>query len=79
MYKIEKGIDIPSNGGVGTQLYPFDDMETGDSFSAPISKKSNVQQAVMRHNKTNPETRFITRTVKGRGRSGTKIRVWRVK
>src|SRR5690348_6849088 len=69
-YVIEKNIPMPKNGAGANQLYPFSDMEIGDSFSVEKeSFKKACQSASMfgaKHGK------------KFSGRQ-SELRIWRIK
>ena len=66
--QIEHGIPIP-NG----PLYPFDDMEVGDSFALPVDQANNVRTAVTRYKKESPDWGYTTRIM------DNVIRLWRTK
>lgn len=74
MYKIQKNIPIPTKDARGRKkLYPFDDMEVGDSFAVPLIKKRSISCAVSQeHKKHQGERRFSVRVLKN------EIRIWRV-
>ena len=78
MYEIDKGVEIPppntTNGS--RRIYPFREMEIGDSFLVPVDGDKKLQQArigsaASYYGKRNNK-RFVTRTVDGGAR------VWRV-
>jgi hypothetical protein len=68
-FKIERGIPAPANGAGRPNLYPWHDMEVGDSFVIPIAKRTSVASCQGRF----APKRFITRKI-----SATEARVWRV-
>ena len=66
--RIEKGIPLPSAGAPhGT--YPFAEMEVGDSFVIPLTKRPSISSVLGRYG----PKRFVTRKI-----SDTECRVWRV-
>lgn len=69
-YEIEKNVPLPPRAS--KRKYPFDSMEVGDSFLAPVEERQNVARAVTIENQK-AGARFSVRTMKDR--SG--IRVWR--
>lgn len=78
IFVVEKSIPLPSVRGGKTTLFPFEQMEIGDSFFVKETeyKKHTVASAAHTFGKHNKRT-FAVRMVKGDGISGT--RVWRVK
>lgn len=68
--KIEKGVPIPEKK---KPKYPFDEMETGDSFGVPVHMGYRVRIYLQRHKERTSGKEFITRTV------GDEVRVWRTK
>lgn len=78
MYEIDKGIEIPAPNIANNarRLYPFPEMEIGDSFLVPGDGDKKVLQARLGSaacyfGKRNSK-RFVTRSVEGG------VRVWRV-
>lgn len=69
-FKIEKGIKLPPARG-GDVVYPFGEMNVGDSFFAQIPR-TNVAAAASLYGKRKKQ-RFATRKEKGG------VRVWRTK
>ena len=83
-YTIEHNVPIPSGGRITEfpllQLKPsvmHKGHLRGDAFTVPISKAKSIRNAVTRAHKRT-DFRFVTRTVKGRGKAGKIIRVWRI-
>jgi hypothetical protein len=75
-FKIEKGIELVGKGGRGAKsVYPFNDLEVGDSFFVYKKDKTVVcvRQAACQHNKRFPEQKLEWRT------NEQGIRVWRTK
>lgn len=70
MYEIDKGIAIPDPRTNGC-IYPWDDMEIGDSFIVPPEKDKSIHATKSAAGKRYGK-KFIARKVDG----GT--RVWRV-
>lgn len=70
--KIDRGLPLPRghNAGGGMRLYPFPDMEIGDSFFVPKDKANSVRATAVKFGKDN-SCRFVTRAVVDG------IRVWR--
>lgn len=77
MYEIDKGVEIPAPHGVATRrVYPFREMEIGDSFLVPgdgdkRQLQARIGSAASYYGKRNNK-RFVTRSVEGG------VRVWRV-
>lgn len=67
--KIDKGVPCPSRRN---RIWPFPEMEIGDSFFAPGKSGANLHVA----SRSAPSFKFTTRTVTENGVKGT--RVWRV-
>lgn len=67
--KIEKNVPFPTKHV--TVKWPFDQLEIGDSFAAPVGKLSNLYVAVMRHSVEGKK--FIVRKI-----DNTHCRVWRI-
>jgi len=68
--KIEKGVPVPSRPA---PLYPFLDMEKGDSFVLPLGWKGRVAMAAWKVTQKHG-LGFIIRKI-----SDTEARCWRVK
>ena len=73
MIRIEKNIPIPDvHRGRGRQpIYPFAQMDVGDSFAAPVAKWNTIRTVSGQWAKRLGR-QFVTR------RDGDSIRVWRV-
>ncbi len=73
-YEIEKGIPLPARryGARRKNHYPFDLMDFGDSFLAPIHEKKKLMNAVWLFKKKNKDHEFVVRETDG------KLRVWRL-
>jgi hypothetical protein len=71
MYKIEKNIPMPEGRG-RKKKYPFEEMESGDSFFVKCGKKevAAVRAAVLKENRACMTHKWSTRTVDGG------LRVW---
>lgn len=70
--KIEKEVPLPANSGRGRgRLYPFHDMEVGDSFLVKDKKIAVVCRSIMYFRRKHPEMQFTSRTI------GNDVRVWR--
>ncbi len=71
-YPIDKGIPIPPKAetGKGRLMYPWDEMEVGDSFT-PNQQKGGGPALVASASKSRPDKVFEARTVKGVSR------IWR--
>lgn len=72
MFEIEKNIPIPNPEVGRNRLYPFDDLEIGDSFFVPNKTRHDfsgpLHQASQR-----TKFKFSVRSVDGG------VRIWRVK
>jgi len=83
MYKIEKGVPIPTRKGEKSK-YPFFKMVVGDSFEVPVSNTTtpeklaasvrNCYHNICRNNKEFKNRKFTIRVM-----SNTSVRCWRVK
>jgi hypothetical protein len=51
--KIDKNVPIPSGAGKRTLIYPFEDMEVGDSFFAPGKTSDQLTNAGAHYRKKN--------------------------
>lgn len=59
---IEKNVPIPSNGY--KSIYPFRDMEVGDSFTVDITKRSGVKSSSYTWGqRQTPVRKFTTRVI----------------
>ena len=67
-YKIEKDVPMPTP----SVMYPFADMEVGDSFLANLAERPKISTYMNRHKKTTGK-KFKTRKI-----SDSECRVWRV-
>jgi hypothetical protein len=71
-FQIEKNVAPPTSRGGGKALYPFADMNVGDSFFVPETiKRTNVQNAAYMY-ACRKNVKFSVRAVEGG------LRVWRV-
>jgi len=68
MYKIEKGIPV---GCETKQTYPFEQMQVGDSFKAPVNERGKVTGSAAHWGKRK-NAKFTSKTF------GKEIRVWRI-
>lgn len=69
-YQIDKGVPMPPiSRGKGRLVYPWDEMEVGDSF-VPMGKNAG-RALVISATKYRPGKAFEARTVKGA------TRIWR--
>lgn len=73
-FKIEKDVPPPPTP-TGELIYPFAEMEVGDSFFAPGKKQKAVSQSARKYGKRTG-TRFSSRTTVEDGVQG--VRVWRI-
>jgi len=78
MFKIEKGIEVPPYSMGMPRIYPFKDMEVGDSFFVPLNgrERKHLQKSILgscRHARLNPK-KFCTRYIKEPEEG---FRVWR--
>lgn len=71
MYKITKGIPLPTRSN--NHLYPFGDMEVGDSFEVEAGKKDTVSGASLHYAAKNKGKKFSTRKM-----PDGSYRCWRV-
>ena len=83
MYKIQKKVPIPTPKA-GIPIYPFADMDIGDSFSPLVGPRddcarirNSILGSVRHGRKRFPGRKFITRIVPKGGE--WEIRCWRVK
>ena len=87
MFKIEKNIAMPDPRRGRTQIYPWKEMEVGDSFQIPAFKVDSARSSSSQYSKakTGGQAKFIYRTIKDAdGNSVVKdgeiqFRVWRCK
>ena len=83
--KIDKGVPLPPSHHAlsGTSVYPFLQMEVGDSFAMPVPDGHDIDSW---QSKLSGAARNFQRTVYGRGKQfatrrnaeGTEVRVWRI-
>ena len=73
-FVIEKGVKMPSNIRGKTPLYPFRDMQVGDSFVAPIGIRHKLQCAASAFSARHPGFKFSCKEDK----ETKTFRVWRV-
>lgn len=71
---IEKSVPLPHLGR--KHLYPFGDMEVGDSFLVPVAKHSAVYGSASYYGKRNKQ-KFAVRKLVEKGKPVA--RCWRVK
>lgn len=70
MFKIEKGIPLAARSHGREKIYPFSDMEIGDSF---LTENKKVGRAAIQFTKRhNNGWKFATR------KEGDGVRVWRI-
>jgi hypothetical protein len=69
MFQIEKNIPVPSKAS----LYPFRQMEIGDSFLVPADAITRARSALTAFRSANDNFKFATRTL-----DGGALRIWRV-
>lgn len=71
--KIDKNIPIPKTGT--KSIYPFAEMEVGDSFSVDISQQAGVKSSSYAFgNRQTPIRKFTTRKI-----NENEARIWRIK
>lgn len=75
MNKIDKGIPMPTARS-GIAVYPWADMEIGDSFAVQLIDRERVRSAASLQRERRGWS-FVTRTVTEDG--DTVVRVWRTK
>lgn len=85
---IESGVELPSRRKGRTNMFPFDQMDVGQSFFVPLSVKrpGTVQVATTRANQIGDGKKFKCSTVQTKqvtveGREPTIVsgtRVWRI-
>lgn len=69
---IEKNIDIPKRGGGRGAVYPWAELQAGDSFFAPCQSAALLQSAKGWAARNAPTWKFIVRKEVGGAR------IWRV-
>jgi len=82
-YTIDKGVPLPDDMRGGGTIYPFDQLEVGDSIFFPLSASDNAKRMRNRlaqasrtfGKKQEPEWHFVLRFVLENEVSG--VRVWR--
>jgi len=72
MYKIEKGIALPQGKAKKQTIYPFAQMEVGDSFFVEGKTIANVSSSAV-HHALKSEKKFSVRKENGG------VRCWRIK
>jgi hypothetical protein len=90
VFTVEKGKTLPpiQRGGVKADIYPFGQMEVGDSFFVPATEKrpnpskalaSTVSSATKRFKGQTPARTFTVRAVKAgeNGETANGARIWR--
>lgn len=75
--KIEKGIPVAKREVELRRVYPYFEMEVGDSFWAPV-RQENICSRLSRYAFTSGK-KFVTRTVLGPDNTTKGTRVWRTK
>lgn len=78
-FDIDKDIEVPDscyNYADSKAVYPFDDMEVGESFFVPkeVRKPKSVRDVASKRSNSMFPKLFSTRTIRGLG-----TRVWRIK
>jgi hypothetical protein len=71
MFEVEKGVPAPKPGATGRSIYPWPQMEPGDSVQVPEHDWTKVCQSVYIYRHRNPETVWTV--------SRSQQRIWRVK
>lgn len=72
-FRIEKGVPVPARGARGEHLFPFLDLEIGDSFVAPAELAKKARSAACS---------FARREgvrLTCRSQPDGSVRIWRVK
>lgn len=69
--QIERGIPVPSHNKGRRGLYPFRDMQVGDSFVVDQRRKASAQRAASFYGKSHGQV-FTARSVPDG------VRIWRV-
>lgn len=72
-YTIEKGIPVKEKRSGGGLKYPFEQMQVGDSFSAPFSKYQSLNGSARAYEALNHGVKFTMRKM-----SPTECRIWRI-
>ena len=75
MLKVDKNIPIPLPRGKRTSIYPFKEMEVGDSFLVPsseIEERRRIARSVYSSAHKHRPSRFVVR------HTNEGIRVWKV-
>lgn len=72
-FSIEKGVPIPTRGARGEQIFPFLDLEIGDSFVAPPDLAKKARSAAHGFAKRKG-VRFTCRV-----QPDGSVRIWRLK
>ncbi len=87
MFKIEKNIPMPDPRRGRTRIYPWKEMEVGDSFQVPEVKVNSARSSSGHYSqaKTGGQAKFIIRAIKDANGNpvvkdgATQFRVWRCK
>ena len=87
MFKIEKNIAMPDPRRGRTQIYPWKEMEVGDSFQIPAFKVNSARSSGSHYSqaKTGGQVKFVYRAIKDADGNpvvkdgATQFRVWRCK
>jgi hypothetical protein len=71
--KIDKNVPIPANAGP-TKIYPFTELEIGDSFAVPLNQRGSARQGMHREHRKGNGKRFVSRAIDNKT-----CRFWRIK
>lgn len=74
MFQIDKNVPAPLSGR--NRLYPWGELEPGDSFFVPGRTTRNIGGAIGQARNRYPDWEIVARTVTENGVKG--VRVWRV-
>lgn len=80
-FKIEKNQPMPEtfDGASSRGIYPFDEMEVGDSFFVPCKKENEFKSAVQSvHYANSKERKKESGKIFKRSQIGSGVRIWRV-
>lgn len=72
MIEIEKGITMPERQNKRKVIYPFDNMNVGDSFFVGNASHAKMTAAIQYRQRKAPSRKYAARMVDGG------VRVWRV-
>ncbi len=79
MYKIDKNIEQPEST---LKRYPFEEMEVGDSFFAPLDKgkAAKLQNSILGAGRKcrHKNRKFSTRVIKSEEDKRIGVRCWRI-